>query len=166
MSHEGEYHHPMSHHGEVFGLTDNEDLFEQVGEARFQQLLNDPTTEVVAVEVSTNSFGEYLFVTLRRQVQGKPIAICLYGLGYHEYRETWQTTVWKWYPTDERASIPLSKERVQATIQERRAAIAPYVDDTAPSQRAILYSLLADLTDEDGALTELDDLDDLFDDLE
>lgn len=164
MSKEHEYHHPRSRHAEAFGLTDNEDLFEQVGEARFQQLLNDPATDVVAVEVSTNSFGEYLFLTLRRQAQGKPMMITLYGLGYHEYRETWQTTLWKWYPTDERAAIPLSKERVQATIRERRDAIAPHVEDTAPSQRALLYALLADLTDEDGALTELEDLGDFFED--
>ena len=100
MTHEHEYQHPLSHHAEAFGLTENEDLFEQVGEAHFQRLLNDPSTEVTAVSVDTNSFGEYLFLTLRKQVQGKPVTITFYSLGYHEYREVWQTTSWKWYPSD------------------------------------------------------------------
>jgi hypothetical protein len=57
----------------------------------------------------------------------------------------------------------LPKEDAIAQIEVRRADILSWNTHEKPSKRAELYALLADLTDEDGAITELDDLDDLLD---
>ena len=58
------------------------------------------------------------------------------------------TTVW-------RPQLPI--------VQRRRENITPGVREDTQTERGILFELLADLTDEDGALAELEDLDNLYD---
>jgi hypothetical protein len=55
----------------------------------------------------------------------------------------------------------VDKQEAQARLQARLEEIRPYVTPVEPSQRARLFEMLADLTDEDGAYTELEDLEDL-----
>jgi hypothetical protein len=50
----------------------------------------EPTT-IHAAELSSNSYGEFLLVTVSRPGEEKPTYLTLYGLGYHEYRERWST---------------------------------------------------------------------------
>jgi hypothetical protein len=159
MTHEHEYHPRLSKHAEVFGLTDREDLHDFLSETRFRELLQRQEIEVVDAHIDTNSFGEYLFVTLRILHHGQPYCISCYGLGFHEQREQWITDQWRWYAANLRTGISFSKQRVLDTIQRRKDDIMPEaLQAEAPSQRALLFSLLADLTDEDGALSEWEDL--------
>ncbi len=149
----------------IFGLTEQEALYYRISERRFQQLLADETTQVHAVRLDSNSYGEFLFVTLSREVNSKTYGLTFYGLGFHEPREQWYTQQWYWYenhPMDGVYRQMLPKETAQQFIQERREDIASHLTDDPPSDRAVLFTLLADLTDEDGALNELDDLDFLW----
>lgn len=88
-------------------------------------------------------------------------------LPYHEYRERWIDKEWTWYestPSSETEREALTPEETIAIITERQAEIAPEVGRQTQSSRGKLYEMLADLTDEDGALSELEDLGELFDD--
>lgn len=157
---------PYRRPAEVFGLTEHEKLWDRLSDQRFQSLLNDPQTEVHEVHVDTNSYGEFLFVQMSRVTEGQRYGLTTFGLGFHEYREQWITRHWHWYESHPSliAKKPiLPKTEALQLIQNRRDEIAPHVTDTRPSQAALLFGLLADLTDEDGTLAELDDLGDFSD---
>ncbi len=64
----------------------------------------------------------------------------------------------------ERVSYFLSTKLGQdQSIQARREEIAPFVSQNVQSGRGRLFEMLADLVDEDGALTEIEDMGDLAD---
>lgn len=160
MPYEGQPH-PQRRSPDIFGLTEREQHDYRLSATRFFNLLNDPKTTVHQVHLDHNSFGEYLFVSLSRVVDGQHYGLTCYGLGFHEQRERWLTEVWYWYenhPIDSRYHQTIPKTEALRLIQERQAEIASS-ENPALSDRALLFALLADLTDEDGALTELDDLD-------
>lgn len=158
----------------AFGFTEKERLYDRIRDARFLALLHDEQTTVHQVAVDTNSFGEYLFVTLGRPgADTQRLLVTFFGLGYHEQRERWITEDWGWYtttPMQGKNDEAIPKAEAEHLVQERRAQIAPYISDIQPSKRAQLFALFADLTDEDGAYSEIEDLEGLtggfFDDEE
>lgn len=145
---------------EVFGLTEREKLWDRISDERFQTILSDPDTTIHQIELASNSFGEYLFISLSREANGQRAALVFWGLGFHEQREHWITDHWRWYSKQARylpdRTLPLTT--AQSIIQERREEIAPQITTEAPSERAQLFTILADLGDEDGALAEMQDL--------
>jgi hypothetical protein len=156
---------PINH--DCFQFTEKEQLDDRISRARFMALVDDPNVDVNDIKVSTNAFGEFMFVTLSCRTKPGSEPLTFYGLGYHEQRERWITGYWRWYESifDAKELGVIPKSEAKAQIQEREdftragAATSPI-----PSQRAQLYSLMAHLTDEDGALTELEDLgEDLLD---
>lgn len=152
-----------------FSFSERERLYDRVSDARFRALLGDELTQVHNAELSSNNYGEFVFVTLSRPTQQGRQAATFWGLGYHEYRERWIADYWNWYSTTlwrDKAEKALVKEEVEKLIEERREEIAPYLGKEQQSQRGKLFELLADLTDEDGAYTELEDLGDIDDWLE
>jgi len=52
----------------------------------------------------------------------------------------------------------IDREGALSLVQARIDEIAPNISTKRQSKRAQLYELLADLTDEDGAATELEDM--------
>lgn len=131
------------------------------------QLLEDENTAVIRAEISTNSFGEFLFVTTQQEQNETAECLTFWGMGYHEARERWIAHEWYWYrgsdyPSSLRQELTL--EEVKELIQSRLADIEPELNRTTQTGRGRLYELLADLTDEDGALSELEDLGDFPDD--
>ena len=146
---------------EGFGFTEREQLYERISDKRFRSILADERTAVHTIEVSSNEFGEFLFVTMSQPVEHERQFVTFWGAGFHEYRERWLTTEWRWYETQQfRQMIPqkIIPEDAQALIQARLDEIAPNVTPPAQSKRAQLYEMIADLTDEDGAISELEDL--------
>lgn len=143
-----------------FTFNEREKLYDQVSHARFMAMVMQPDVDVHEVMVSTNSFGEYLFVTLSCRTEQHPTLLTFWGLGYHEYRERWIADAWQKFesyrPVQRLPLIP--KEAAYTQIKEREAFVRSQMTPTKPSHRAQLYELLADFTDEDGALTELEDL--------
>src|SRR5450759_1883096 len=80
-----------------FQFTENEQLYDRISRARFMALLSNPNVVVNAIEVGTNAFGEYMFVTVSCRSQPANDPLTFYGLGYHEQRERWVTDYWRWY---------------------------------------------------------------------
>ena len=162
MSHERPQ--PYRRPAEIFGLSRSEQLWYAVSEQRFQALLADDAVTIHKVEVSSNAFGEYVFVTLSKRDGIQQAVLTLYGLGYHEEREEWITERWYWHASNPMSHVmqsKISREEALQQIDARRYEIENERTDTTPSQRAMLFRLIADLTDEDGALAELEDLENL-----
>ncbi len=148
----------------AFDFTERERLYDRISDQHFQTMLADENTHIHELQVSSNTFGEFLFVAVSRPHEKQRQSITFFGLGYHEYRERWITDTWSWYETArDLTKAILDKEDALHQIAERKADIAPYLTDTQQSKHGRLYELLADLTDDDGAYSELADLDD-FDD--
>src|SRR5260221_663093 len=92
-----ERHYP----GEGFGLTEHEQLYEHINHKRFLALLTDSETNVHHIDMSTNSFGEFLFVTMSRPVGEERSFLTFWGAGLHELRERWLTNEWRFYETQQ-----------------------------------------------------------------
>jgi hypothetical protein len=142
-----------------FGFTEQERLYDRIRHPRFIALLQQSDIVVHEVKDDVNSFGECLFVTVSSHAESGKL-LTFWGCGYHEFRERWIADSWQWYEsrrTVERMPV-VPKEEALSRIKEREA----YIRSTNPPQdrspRAALYELMAELTDEDGALAELEDL--------
>lgn len=152
---------------QLFAFTADERLNRTLSHARLLALLAQPGATVLRVREDENAFGRFLFVTLRVKTvlesAPEPQALTFWGLGYHEARERWLTEPWTWHETthqpatDEYEALDVAQARalIDARLAycQSEAAASP-----APSARAQLFALVADLTDEDGALCELEDL--------
>lgn len=144
-----------------FEFSEHEKLWDRIGDDRFRALIEDEGTTIHSLKVDANSYGEFAFVTASREVEGQRSFITFWGMGYHEHRERWIADQWRWYkahPYPETLEQKVTLEEAQAILEQRRQEIAPYVTEETQTARARLYEMLADLTDEDGALIELEDL--------
>ena len=143
-----------------FTFTERENLYDQVSHDRFMGIVMQPDVDVHEIQESSNSFGEYLFVTVSCCNEQPKKLYTFWGLGYHDHRERWIVDSWQWYESQSKqASLPvLAKDKAYQRIKDREAFVKQHVTPTQQSPRAHLYEILADLTDEDGALTELEDL--------
>jgi hypothetical protein len=152
---------------EVFGLTDNEVLHWRVSDDRFQDIIKEDLTVIHSIETSSNNYGEFLFVTVSRSGDKSRICMTFFGLGYHKYRERWITNEWSWYQTtyqvEEMSQNDLSFEEAEDLLEKRLEVIKPYIEKKTQSPRGKLFEFLADLTDEAGALAEIEDLEYLAD---
>lgn len=84
-------------------------------------------------------------------------------MGYHESRERWDSDQWRWHEAQlfgkEASLLKLSKPRVWLDINERRAFCLLEAQSAEPvSTRAQAFAFFADLGDEDGATTMLEDM--------
>ncbi|MBZ0304415.1 MAG: hypothetical protein K8J31_32060 [Anaerolineae bacterium] len=146
---------------EPFAFTEREKLWERISDDRVRALLNDDQTTVHKVEVDNNSYGEFLFVTVSRSEEGRQQVLTLYGYGYHDYRERWYTHEWSWFranPFPQTLEQRLTKEEAAELMRTRREEIAHYVEQNTQTARGKLFELLAELTDDDGAISEMEDL--------
>lgn len=143
-----------------FSFTEREKLYDRISHQRLMALISQAEVDIHEVSLSTNSFGEYLFVTVSCRTEQPRRLLTFWGLGFHEQRERWIAETWQWYESQRAlGALPiLPKDETSARIQEREAFVLTQTNPTKPSRRAAMYELLADLTDEDGALTELEDL--------
>jgi len=113
---------------------------------------------------TSNSYGEFLFVTASRPGEEKRIFMTFFGLGYHEYRERWISDEWFWYqssPTPQLLEKIIDKEEVKDKLSERQDFVSPYLSQNTQSNRGHLFETLADMTDEDGAVAEMEELESL-----
>jgi len=146
---------------EGFPFTERERLFNRISDPRFQALIFDPQTRIHTAELSSNRYGEFLFVTASRPIGTSRTVTTFYGYGFHDQRERWITQEWFWYPEPPRTETmqrTLAPESLQALLQARRAEIAPHLQEDPQTRRGELFELIADLTDEDGAMAEMEDL--------
>ena len=143
-----------------FSFTEREKLYDNISHTRLMALVMQPDVDIHEVKEDSNSFGEYLFVTVSCRSEHPKKLYTFWGLGYHEYRERWITDSWQWYQSQQTAAKKptMHKEEALAQIKEREAFVRANAAPTRQSRQAQLYELIADLTDEDGALSELEDM--------
>mgnify|MGYP000984621039 CR=1 FL=1 len=144
---------------EGFGLTKQERLFYRVKHERFIGFLNAPHTSIHDAQVSTNNYGEFLFVTASRPGSEEREQLTFFGLGYHEPRDRWITDEWFWYQA--RPYSPEQKEleaqRVLRLIEDRQAAISTDVSLHRRSRKGIIFEQLADIGDDDSVIADFED---------
>lgn len=159
--------HPQPQPEQGFPFNERERLFERIHHQRFLAFLGNEKTTVHSVELSTNTYGEFLFVTASHPAGEKQDTITFWGLGLHEYRERYYLDEWCFYEatqTTERMASQIEKGEAFTKIEERRREIEPLAINQHQSQRGKLFEMIADLTDDDGAYAELQDMD--MDDVE
>jgi hypothetical protein len=143
----------------AFGFTEREVLWDRIGHGRFEKILADEQTTIHDIHLDSNNYGEFLFVTTSRPAGEQGSALTFFGLGYHEHRERWLADDWFWYETSlrDRNAVPLPKDEVLKIIQERHAEVLGYAAGQIQSERGKLFEVIADLTDDDGALSDFED---------
>lgn len=138
-----------------------------VSNKRMLEIIKDPNCIVAAWQFSENSFGEYWFldifhkaqVGLSKDLRYGPWHMSWYGLG-----ENWNSGLyeanWKYVNNnswwEERKGYPSLDKAPIIKVLEEAAQYKPAPRKQTESQQ--LYSLLVELTDEDGAITEMEDL--------
>src|SRR5262245_5944465 len=140
---------------EVFGITEQECQDWRLSQDRFEEILGDESTMIHEIKLSSNEYGEFLFVTTSRPGNRTRIGMTFYGLGYHEQRERWITHEWFWYQTElypERLKQTIDKDEAREFLKQRTEKIAPYLGKDTQTERGKLYEMLADMTDDDAAL--------------
>ena len=127
---------------EEYGLNEKEALYWRVGKERFEELINDDRTLIHEINASSNSFGEFLFVTTSRPGEKGRIYMTFYGLGFHDHRERWITEEWYWYqatPYPDLLRKKLEKEEAQELIDQRKEEIKSYVSEDTQTNRGKLF---------------------------
>ena len=156
-----------------FDFTERERLFYRVSHDRFNAIFKDERTTIHKITLSQNSYGEFLFVTLSREGEQGREPVTMYGLGFHEYRERWIHQEWYWFqanafPSTMAQAIPLGE--AGEVLRQREEEVAGWVTEDTQTKRGRLFEMLAELSDDDAAMTEMDDLggalDQLFDEME
>ena len=146
---------------ETFGITEEEVSRWRVTDERLKEILANPNTNTHTINMSTNTFGEFIFLTASRGSGQHRICMTFYGLGFHEYRERWISKEWFWYQSQESqvdTQSKLSLEEVTEKLEQRLADISPNLGQDTQTEIGWMFEQLADLTDEDGALAEMQDL--------
>ena len=155
---------------EGFAFTENEELFYRVSHERFTNMVFGQGTTIHKITIDGNNYGEFLFLTASRPTGEGRECISFWGLGLHEHRDRWLTQEWFFHRSNQFPDTmkqALSQEEAEQLIQARQEDIAPYVTKRDQSRCGQLFETLADLTDEDGAWAEMEDMGPLFfDDLE
>lgn len=133
---------------------------------RMLEILRHPKSVVASWYFSNNNFGEFWFIdvfhadqmALPKEKRFGPYHMSWYGMGGNEERGTYERG-WKHVHTDQwlrqGAVIPQDKASIIAMIEADLKQERPMPKLTA---RQKLYGLIADITDEDGALAEMEDL--------
>lgn len=145
-----------------FGFTDHEALWDTVSDARVTELLHDPATTLHSVTEGDNSYGNFLFITASRTENGRTMYVTFSGLGYHEPRGRWIVNNWTFYTSNSRYGQGLgviTLAEVEQAIAERREDVEATREDTAPSEQQVWFEILADMSDDDYALSIMGDID-------
>lgn len=152
-----------------FSFTREEQLYSRVSHDRFLEYLSHPEHSIYRAGVDTNSYGEFLFITAGRanELQGR-IIFTFFGLGLHEYRDRYVHGEWHFYPSSIRPEpddSTLGVSDVLEMVRVRQAEVTAELRRHTQSSRGKLFEQIADLTDDDGAIADMEDFPDWFDDL-
>jgi len=151
---------------QTFGFTEREVLWDRLSHGRFEKILTDEQTHIHDVHLDSNSYGEFLFVTTSRPAGEGRSALTFFGLGFHEYRDRWMLDDWFWHETtvQEENATPLPKDEALNAIEQRRQEVLGYAAGQIQSERGRLFEAFAEMSDDDGALAEFEDLSEWLDD--
>ena len=139
--------------GESNLLTENEALFSRVSYSRLKEIIKNPDVEVAELERTTNTYGEFLFISIMEKEN--PFPIVFYGFGIHEYRSQYLNDTIHYYSgnlIDEPKRI--SKAYALKTIEKNHSKWKK-IEAREPIEEDTLFSEMADIADEDGAMSML-----------
>jgi len=145
---------------EVFGITEEEVSRWRVTDERLKEILANPNTTTHTIKLSTNTFGEFIFLTASRGVGQQRVCMTFYGLGYHEFRERWLHKEWFWYQSEEsfiEIQNQISGEEITEKLEQRMAEISLHFGEDTQTELGQMFEAFADMTDDDAALAEMQD---------
>lgn len=158
-----EHKHPNpyeNHPARRFGLTPVEMRDYRVSAERFADFFSDEGVSIENLHLDSNSFGEFMFVTLAKPEQ--ELRLVFYGLGFHEHRERWIHADWYWYAPNslpkDKSQPDIDKDEAQQVLQDRLAFVQASNNSDEQSSYGKWFEIIADLSDEDGAYSEMQDL--------
>ena len=146
---------------EAFGFTEEECLSWRVSDERFKEILNQDRTNIHTIKLSSNSYGEFLFVTTSRGSEAERVFMTFWGLGFHEYRERWLTQEWFWHQTSSNfidLQVKFTTGEAQEQLAQRFDEIFSSLHHDVQTELGRMFEELADMTDDDAALAEMQDL--------
>jgi hypothetical protein len=155
-----EQHRPKRPY-ELFGITEDEVTRWRLTDERLKQILADPNTITNKVQLNSNNYGEFMFVTASRGKGTGRICMTFYSYGYHQFRERWITEELFWRQTSADMISPadkLSFEEAQEVLSERLTEISPHLNEDTQSDLGRMFEAIADMTDDDAALAEMQDM--------
>jgi len=137
-------------------FTENEDLWDRISLERGIEIINKEDVVVYSCELSRNYYGEFLFLTIKYEDD----IINMWGLGEHSYREKWidYFNIDRGDGREITGKVPLDIAIIMNQIIERKELGKSYT--LKQSRKGELYELLADIGDEDGAASMMDDYED------
>ena len=150
---------------EGFKFTENEQLFSRVSDSRFRELVFSPQTTIHTARIDGNNYGEFVFVTVSRPNGDRKDVYTFWGLGMHEPRDRWLIGEWFYHRANQFPATlkrRISQIEVEDLLRERQADIAPYAEKHEQSRRGQMFEDLAELADDDGIMSEMEDLGGLF----
>lgn len=145
MRPERHYYQPLRPY-EVFGLNNAEVAQMRITAEKFKQILADKNTVIQAIEIKSNQFGEFLYLTAHRRHGRQQVTMTFYGLGYHRHRERWITREWFWYQTNLDmidTNHKMTLEEAEKQLIQRQAEIMQSPDQTPQSKRGHQFELMA-----------------------
>ena len=143
---------------EVFGLSDKEAAWWRLTDARFREIILSPATIIHRVSASSNSHGDFLFVTTSRLVLQGRVGMTFFGMGYHENSKRWITDEWYWYQTPIQPHLireRVKKEEAEKLLMQRIEIISRCSNENSQQQQGETKDILTDLAEEDSALVEM-----------
>lgn len=144
-----------------YDFSEYERSFDRIATERLLNIIKQPDTQIHSLELATNNYGEFLFISTSRPSNEGRTGVTFWGAGYHEYRERWLTREWFWYRNNPRPGElidQIDREAARESILARLADISVYGDADRQSSRGKMFELIADLTDDDGAIVDIEDM--------
>ena len=140
-------------------ITEKEKLFDRVSHERLIEFINNRKNKIVDFKRDSNSYGEFLFVTLQFP---QDLYMTFYGAGFDDNRDKYILDYWRFYDGSKKEGN-FKKKKVLSEIETERKNLEALTKDHKQSLGGKIFSIVADLTDEDGAIAEFDDQPNLFD---
>jgi len=144
----------------VNGASYCDEVLDDVVKHETLMKLIDRAEYIYQFENANNLYGHFLFIGLALRFQNEIIPITFYGLGYDEYKDKYIVDKWGFYwantfVLEER--VDLTKEEIKKKIEERRKEVKKLAKEHKQSKTGKLYEAIASLTDQDGAITLMED---------
>lgn len=148
-----------------WGLTEDELLHSRLLYARLSEIMAKENVTLRYAEVSTNVYGEFMFVTITTPApgyyeSGYELRCCLYGLGWHEYRnrvithwEIGDISFQRIRDGENAIRFQDAMDRIGERHVEAKIIFAGEREKLAKEDRdwGDIFSQIADLTDDDAA---------------
>lgn len=146
---------------EIFGFTEEELTRWRISDQRLEEILTTPDTKIHDIHLDSNNFGNFLFLTTTKGPAQERVRMTFWGLGYHELRERWILHEWFWYQSlvgSGDLADNFTAAEALAQLEERRELLQQYAEGSQQTELGEMFEIIADLTDDDAAMAEMQDL--------